>query len=188
MNKYQLKTLIRETVYQLLEETKEFSEGDKIVTSTGEEGDITLVKHPFYAVTLDDTGITKSYHVSDLKGLDTDKSDNKFYGKYDVNPKKKLQESSVEDIIIIEGILTIDEEKSQLTDILSSIRSLSGITVVRNEEIKGPKDKRNYKTKLTIKIDPYPYIKQKVSTDKIPNILLNAIKQIMGVKGFFSLN
>lgn len=185
MNKIEMRTLIREVVFQLLEESSEYSEGDRVVTSDGEEGDISLVKHPFYAVTLDDTGITKSYHYNKLNPIDS-KSDNKFYGKYDVDPKKGLEESSVDKIIVFEGILTVDEEKSQLTDVLSSIRSLAGITVVRNEEIEGNKDKRNFKSKLVIKVDPYPYMSQNIGTDQIKQILISKIKKIIGVKGFFT--
>ena len=106
MNKFQLKTLIRETVFTLLEQDQEFSEGDKVVTNRGEEGNITLQKHPFYAITLDDTGITKSYHISDLKGLNSTKKDNKFYGKYNVDPQpEELEESAQDQIIEFAGIL-----------------------------------------------------------------------------------
>ena len=47
MNKVETKTLIRETILALLEQDQEFTEGDKVVTFDGEEGDITLVKHHF---------------------------------------------------------------------------------------------------------------------------------------------
>jgi len=64
-----LKLLIRESIERLLEEDIKFAEGDKVKTTDGKEGTITLAKHPFYAITLDD-GATKSYHFSDLiKGV-----------------------------------------------------------------------------------------------------------------------
>ena len=80
----------------------------------------------------------------------------------------------------------MDEEKSQLTDVLSSIRSLSGVTVVRNDEIEGNNDRRNFKSALNIKVDPYPYIKQHVALNTITSIIIGAIKKIPGVKGFFA--
>lgn len=64
-----LKFLIRESIERLLEEDVKFAEGEKVKTTDGKEGEITLAKHPFYAITLSD-GSTKSYHFSDLiKGV-----------------------------------------------------------------------------------------------------------------------
>jgi hypothetical protein len=60
-----LKVLIRESIERLLEEDVKFAEGEKVKTTDGKEGEITLAKHPFYAITLND-GATKSYHFSDL--------------------------------------------------------------------------------------------------------------------------
>ena len=60
-----LKVLIRESIERLLEEDVKFAEGEKVKTTDGKEGEITLAKHPFYAITLNG-GATKSYHFSDL--------------------------------------------------------------------------------------------------------------------------
>ena len=60
-----LKVLIRESIERLLEEDVKFAEGEKVKTTDGKEGEITLAKHPFYAIKLSD-GSTKSFHFSDL--------------------------------------------------------------------------------------------------------------------------
>ena len=60
-----LKVLIRESIERLLEEDVKFAEGEKVKTTDGKEGEITLAKHPFYAIKLGD-GSTKSFHFSDL--------------------------------------------------------------------------------------------------------------------------
>jgi len=96
MNKSELRIFIRENIVRLLEEDTKFQEGDKvIVVETGDEGIVTLSKHPFYAVKLDKTGITTSYDFNDLTKDNTESENNDFYGKYDVTPKPEtpLQES-----------------------------------------------------------------------------------------------
>ena len=60
-----LKVLLREEIERLLEEDTKFAEGEKVKTNDGKEGEISLSKHPFYAIKLND-GSTKSYHFSDL--------------------------------------------------------------------------------------------------------------------------
>ena len=60
-----LKVLLREEIERLLEEDTKFAEGEKVKTNDGKEGEISLSKHPFYAIKLSD-GSTKSYHFSDL--------------------------------------------------------------------------------------------------------------------------
>jgi hypothetical protein len=64
-----LKVLIRESIERLLEEDVKFAEGETVKTTDGKKGEITLAKHPFYAIALSD-GSTRSYHFSDLiKGV-----------------------------------------------------------------------------------------------------------------------
>ena len=64
-----LKFLIRESIGRLLEEDVKFAEGETVKTTDGKKGEITLAKHPFYAISLSD-GSTRSYHFSDLiKGV-----------------------------------------------------------------------------------------------------------------------
>ena len=60
-----LKVLLREEIERLLEEDTKFAEGEKVKTTDGKKGEISLSKHPFYAIKMDD-GSTKSYHFSDL--------------------------------------------------------------------------------------------------------------------------
>lgn len=92
--------------------------------------------------------------------------------------KNQLNESSLDKIIKFSGILTI-QEGEYLTDILSDIRSLQGVTIVRNEDIE---EEDQDKSKLFIKVDPYPYGNQ--TNEKIESHLIKKISQIPGVKSF----
>lgn len=175
--------LIREAIIELLEEDTKFSEGDAILTSEGDKGVITLSKHPFYAAKLDDTGVTHSYHYTDIQpDPDAEPMD---FGKYDVEPKDEeqheepLQESSPSEIIHIDGLLTVKDDLN-ITDVLSDIRSITGITVVRSIDIPG----ESHKNKLKIKIDPYPF--QGIDEDVIKQKIKTTIRKIPGVKEFWS--
>ena len=116
------RSLLRETIIKLLEEDSKFSEGDSIITKEKDKGKITLAKHPFYAVILDKTGTTHSYHVSDLQ-IDPEAEQDMDFGKYDVSPESnqedqpldKIQESAPSDIIHMDGLLTVNEELSKRT-------------------------------------------------------------------------
>jgi len=88
-----------------------------------------------------------------------------------------INESPSDKIVKFDGILNIHEGE-YLTDILSDIRSLQGITIVRNEDIVN----EDLKTKLRIKVDPYPFGDQ--GEQKIISYLIKKIKQIPGVRDF----
>jgi hypothetical protein len=90
-----------------------------------------------------------------------------------------LRESKSEDLIKFTGIIILKEDV-WMTDVLSSIRSIEGITIVRNEDIETVE--KNEKSRLHIKIDPYPFGSQ--SPQKIERIIISKILQIPGVKSF----
>jgi hypothetical protein len=162
------KKILRENIFQLLEDETKFNEGDTVSSSKDGDGTVLLAKHPYYSVQLNSTGVTKSYHFTDLTESEPIESE---FGKYD------LEESVTADIIKLSGVLTVEEDIF-LMDILSDIRSLPGVTVVRNEDIINDKQK----AKLYLKIDPYPFGDQ--NDMKIESITIAKIKQIPGVKNF----
>ncbi len=173
MNKTNFKKLIRETIYKLLEQDSKFSEGDVVKTNHGEEGVIVLAKHPYYSVTLDDTGVTKSYHHDELRKTE------EFYGKYDTSEAPDLEESSSDNIIVLDGTLKV-QDSVNLSDVLSDIRSILGVTVVRTEDIPGSRTNTN----LHIKIDPYPFKDR--SDEEIKDFIKTSIRRIPGTKEFWS--
>jgi len=117
-----------------------------------------------------------------------DKGKGKTWGKTKENMiklKDLILELNSEKIFHIEGIIIIDDQKRNIQDILSDIRALAGITIVRNIDIEQDVTSRYYKSKLEIKIDPYPYIKQnKFDSNSTLELIFNDIKTIPGVIGF----
>lgn len=167
--------LIRENIYRLLEESQKFSEGEEVETKEG-QGIIRLSKHPFYSITLNRTGVTKSYHSEDIRPVEAD------FGKYDISDDniedKTIKESPAEDVIKLDGIITLDGDVF-LTDVLSSLRGIEGVTTVGNKEHTGSEI---YKSRLSIKIDPFPYGNQAQS--RIEGIVIKQTLTIPGVKSF----
>ena len=102
-----------------------------------------------------------------------------------ISLKKLLNESDFEKIFHITGVLTVDDQMRNQKDILSDVRSLPGITVVRNIEMEQDATSRYFRSSLEIKVDPYPYIKQNNfdSKDTLETVV-NNIKTIPGVVGF----
>jgi hypothetical protein len=117
-----------------------------------------------------------------------DKGKGKTWGKTKENMiklKDLILELDSEKIFHIEGIIIIDNQKRNIQDILSDIRALAGITIVRNIDIEQDITSRYYKSKLEIKIDPYPYIKQnKFDSNSTLELISNNIKAVPGVIGF----
>jgi hypothetical protein len=93
-----------------------------------------------------------------------------------------VREDSASKLYKIEGLLVTDTDKKTQSQILSDIRSIPGITTVDAREYtpRLPKKGREY-DRLTIKIDPYPYIKKdgKFDIETINQI----IASIGGIKG-----
>ena len=99
---------------------------------------------------------------------------------------RKVRESSAEKLYKIEGYLITDTRKKTQSQILSDIRSVPGVTTVDATEYtpRLPKKGREY-DKLTVKVDPFPYIKggDQFTIDTI-NQVIASINSIKGVVKF----
>jgi hypothetical protein len=99
--------------------------------------------------------------------------------------KDLILELDSEKIFHIEGTIIMDDQKRNVQDILSDIRALPGITVVRNIEMPQDTTSRYFRSALEIKVDPYPYIKQNKFDGKTTiETIINNIKTTPGVIGF----
>ncbi len=95
-----------------------------------------------------------------------------------------INESSIDKIYHIEGVLIVDDSQRNQKDMLSDIRALPGVTIVRNQEMDQDATSRYFRSIIEVKIDPYPYAKQgKFDSGTIQTIVDN-IKKINGVIGF----
>lgn len=100
---------------------------------------------------------------------------------------KILNEIGFEKVYKVRGLLTTDPEARALNHILSDIRSVEGITVVRVEELPNQDESGySYKNILNIKIDPYPFIKSDkfshAQSTEIVSFIQDEILKIDGVK------
>lgn len=96
---------------------------------------------------------------------------------------KILREGSEEKLYKIEGLLVTDNKDKTQSQLLSDIRAITGVTTVDAQEYEPrlPKKGRSY-NRLTIKIDPYPYLKNKGKFDMdILNQIITNINNIRGV-------
>lgn len=99
--------------------------------------------------------------------------------------KDLISEIDSNKIFHIEGVLIVDDEKRNQKDILSDVRALPGITIVRNIEMDQDATSRYFRSTLEIKVDPYPYIKQNQFDSKLTmEKIIDNIKAISGVIGF----
>jgi len=116
------------------------------------------------------------------------KGKGKTWGKTKENMiklKDLIVELDSNKIFHIEGTIIIDNQKRDVQDILSDVRALPGITVVRNVEIPQDATSRYFRSSLEIKVDPYPYIKQNKFDGKTTlEAVVNNVKTIPGVIGF----
>ena len=98
---------------------------------------------------------------------------------------KQLNEEYV-DKYKIKGVLITDTTKRPQQEILSDIRSLTGVTIVSTVDIDGEysQDNSNLRVILNLKIDGYPYIKHGgFSREKIDDII-TSVKRVDAVKSF----
>jgi hypothetical protein len=96
-----------------------------------------------------------------------------------------LREGSETKLYKIEGLLVTDNDVKTQSQILSDIRSVTGVTTVDAQEYtpRLPKPGRSYNV-LTVKVDPYPYLKfGKFDVETIKQIISN-ISKIKGVIKF----
>ena len=101
--------------------------------------------------------------------------------------KEALRENLTEDYqdkFKVKGILVTDTTKRPQQEILSDIRSLTGVTIVSTVEIEDEysQNNNNLRVILNLKIDGYPFIKHGgFSREKIQDIIAS-IKRVDGVK------
>ena len=85
------------------------------------------------------------------------------------------------------GTLVTDINNRNQQEILSDIRSVTGVTVVGTEEpmAYADQDKSQFKSILTVKVDGHPWIaKGGFSRDKMEDVIED-VKKVPGVRGFF---
>jgi hypothetical protein len=101
--------------------------------------------------------------------------------------KSLLKEAETPIVYKVEGILVTNTEIRGQTDILSDIRSLPGVTIVSGKDIKADADVTNnpyFYSKLSVKIDPHPFLgKGGFGKDNMEELIAN-IKRIQGVRNF----
>ena len=99
---------------------------------------------------------------------------------------RKVREGSASKLYKIEGYLITDTRNKTQSQIVSDIRSVPGVTTVDAEEYtpRLPKEGREY-DKLTVKVDPFPYIKggNQFTLDTV-NQVIASINSIKGVVKF----
>ena len=140
------------------------------------------LKEAFTQLLQEDESLHKWFKRSGPKGK------GKTWGKTKedmIKLKDLITELDSEKIFHIEGTIIIDNQKRDVQDILSDVRALPGITVVRNVELPQDATSRYFRSSLEIKVDPYPYIKQNNFDSKNTlETVVNNIKIIPGVIGF----
>jgi hypothetical protein len=113
-------------------------------------------------------------------------SKNQFRNFIKEEIRKTLREDYATKLYKIEGLLVTDTYKKTQTQILSDIRSITGITTIDSKEynVRLPKPGYQYDV-LTVKIDPYPYTKKGGKFDiNTINQIIDNIKGIRGVIRF----
>jgi hypothetical protein len=95
---------------------------------------------------------------------------------------KVLKEGSEEKLYKIEGLLVSDNDVKTQSQLLSDIRAITGVTTVDAQEYQPrlPKEGRSY-NRLTIKIDPYPYLKNGEFNIETLNQVISNINNIKGI-------
>ena len=95
--------------------------------------------------------------------------------------RNTLREDSASKLYKIEGLLVTNNDIKWQKEVLSDIRSITGVTTIDAKEYTPRIPKENYSyDRVTVKIDPYPYLKfGKFDLDTIKQV----IKNINGIKG-----
>lgn len=96
-----------------------------------------------------------------------------------------LGEGSESKLYRIEGLLVTDNNVKTQSQLLSDVRAITGITTVDANEYtpRLPKEGRSY-NKLSIKIDPYPYLKNGKFDIETINQVISNVNNIKGVIKF----
>ena len=111
------------------------------------------------------------------------RSEFKKYIKEEI--RKTLREDSAEKLYKIEGLLVTDTYIKTQTQILSDIRSITGVTTIDAKEYVPnlPTPGFDYNI-LTVKVDPYPYLKAGKFTEETVKQIIDNISKIRGVIKF----
>jgi len=96
-----------------------------------------------------------------------------------------FEKRSSSTIYKFKGILSVDPKKRNKEEVLSDIRSLTGVTIVSTKPAQGENITPNTEESiLSIKIDPHPYIgKGGFSKEKVTDIIED-VRKIEGVEYF----
>jgi hypothetical protein len=99
--------------------------------------------------------------------------------------RKTLREDFASKLYKIEGLLVTDTNKKTQSQTFSDIRSVAGITTMDAIDYTPRLPKKGYMyDRVTIKVDPYPYVKHgKFDLDTVKQIITN-INNIKGVVKF----
>lgn len=99
--------------------------------------------------------------------------------------RNTLREDSASKLYKIEGLLVTNNDIKWQKEVLSDIRSITGVTTIDAKEYTPRIPKENYSyDRVTVKIDPYPYLKfGKFDLDTIKQVIKN-INDIKGVVKF----
>lgn len=95
----------------------------------------------------------------------------------------KEEYSSASKLYEIDGIIVIDTDVAFHKQIMSDVRAIEGITIVKDYiyEPVGAAENRGY-AELNIKIDPSPF--KQMKANDIVNQVVNDIKNVKGVRAF----
>jgi len=96
-----------------------------------------------------------------------------------------LEKKSSSTVYKFKGILSVDPKKRNKEEVLSDIRSLTGVTIVSTKPAEGDNiSPTTDESILSIKVDPHPYMgKGGFSKEKITTII-DDIRKIEGVEYF----
>ena len=83
------------------------------------------------------------------------------------------------------GTLTFTNKDRNLAEILSDIRAIKGITIVKTSTEKNIADKV-YETNLTFRVDPNPFLPDGGFKEEKRKELTDEIRKIQGVKVFIA--
>ena len=99
--------------------------------------------------------------------------------------RNTLREDSASKLYKIEGLLVTNNDIKWQKEVLSDIRSITGVTTIDAKEYIPRIPKENYSyDRVTVKIDPYPYLKfGKFDLNTIKQVIKN-INDIKGVVKF----
>lgn len=95
----------------------------------------------------------------------------------------KEEYSSASKLYEIDGIIVIDTDIAFHKQIMSDVRAIEGITIVKDYiyEPVGAAENRGY-AELSIKIDPSPF--KQMKANDIVNQVISDVKKIKGVRAF----